>query len=328
MHIGSIGIFAGPDAPVSRLRWRWSRQAPPRAPLPPGRAPGARRPRAARSGRTTPTSTSSTTSGTPRCPAPGGEEELRRLVGRIMSQQLDRSKPLWEIWMVDGVEGDRWAMVSKTHHCMVDGVSGTELLAVILDVTPDAVPPGAEPVASRPRPARARLAGRPGPWWRWRRAPTSSCGPRVPPRGCPDGRAGPAVRGRHGASSPCSAWSARPPPRRSTAPSGPHRRWAWATASVEDVRAIRQGLRRHVQRRRPGLHHLGLPRAAAGPGRVGGPDRPHDGAGVGAPPGRRAGEAVGDGELENKVSAMFAALPVTSPTRSPASGRSRPRWPG
>ena len=70
-------------------------------------------------------------------PAPGGETELRRLVGRIMSQQLDHAKPLWEIWMVDGLEGDRWALASKTHHCMVDGVSGTELLAMIMDISPD-----------------------------------------------------------------------------------------------------------------------------------------------------------------------------------------------
>ncbi|MDQ6696731.1 MAG: wax ester/triacylglycerol synthase family O-acyltransferase, partial [Actinomycetota bacterium] len=74
-------------------------------------------------------------------PAPGGEPELRRLVGRVMSQQLDRTKPLWEIWMVEGLEDDRWAMVSKTHHCMVDGVSGTDLLSVIMDASPNPTPP-------------------------------------------------------------------------------------------------------------------------------------------------------------------------------------------
>ena len=55
-------------------------------------------------------------------PSPGGEEELRNLVGRIMSQQLDRAKPLWEMWMAEGLGEGRWALISKTHHCMVDGV--------------------------------------------------------------------------------------------------------------------------------------------------------------------------------------------------------------
>src|SRR5437899_6183686 len=73
-------------------------------------------------------------------PAPGGEAELRKLVGRVMAQQLDRSKPLWEIWVVQGLEDGRWSMMSKSHHCMVDGVSGTDLLALTLDVSPDGSP--------------------------------------------------------------------------------------------------------------------------------------------------------------------------------------------
>ena len=66
-------------------------------------------------------------------PAPGGVQELRRLVGRVMSQQLDRSKPLWEMWAVEGLDGGRWALISKIHHCMVDGVAGTDLLAIVMD---------------------------------------------------------------------------------------------------------------------------------------------------------------------------------------------------
>ena len=57
-------------------------------------------------------------------PAPGSLEQLRGLAGRIFSQRLDRSKPLWEIWLVQGLEGDRFALISKTHHALVDGVSG------------------------------------------------------------------------------------------------------------------------------------------------------------------------------------------------------------
>lgn len=70
-------------------------------------------------------------------PAPGDDEKLKRLTARIMSQQLDRAKPLWEIWFAEGLSGDRWALVSKTHHCLVDGVSGADIMSVILDLSPD-----------------------------------------------------------------------------------------------------------------------------------------------------------------------------------------------
>ena len=73
--------------------------------------------------------------------SPGGDRELRNLVGRVMSQQLDRHKPLWEMWMVEGLEQGHWALVSKVHHCMVDGVSGTDLLAVVLDSEPEPAAP-------------------------------------------------------------------------------------------------------------------------------------------------------------------------------------------
>ena len=70
-------------------------------------------------------------------PAPGDDEKLKRLTARIMSQQLDRAKPLWEIWFAEGLSGDRWALVSKTHHCLVDGVSGADIMSVILDLSPE-----------------------------------------------------------------------------------------------------------------------------------------------------------------------------------------------
>src|SRR3954465_3963632 len=85
-------------------------------------------------------------------PPPGSEEELRALAGRVFSQRLDREKPLWEVWIVEGLEGNRFALLSKVHHSLVDGVSGADLMTVLFDLTPDPSPP-AEPAAKwQPRP--------------------------------------------------------------------------------------------------------------------------------------------------------------------------------
>jgi WS/DGAT/MGAT family acyltransferase len=70
-------------------------------------------------------------------PAPGNYEKLRALASRVMSQQLDRSKPLWEMWFVEGLGNDRWAILTKTHHALVDGISGADIFTVIMDLTPE-----------------------------------------------------------------------------------------------------------------------------------------------------------------------------------------------
>jgi WS/DGAT/MGAT family acyltransferase len=69
-------------------------------------------------------------------PEPGSEEQLMRLASRIFSQQLDRSKPLWETWLVEGLDGNRFALISKTHHSLIDGISGVDLAQVLFDLTP------------------------------------------------------------------------------------------------------------------------------------------------------------------------------------------------
>lgn len=67
-----------------------------------------------------------------------GERELKRLAGRIISQQLDRGKPLWEMWFVDGLPDERVALVTKIHHCMVDGVGGASLMTQLMRTDRDA----------------------------------------------------------------------------------------------------------------------------------------------------------------------------------------------
>jgi WS/DGAT/MGAT family acyltransferase len=85
-------------------------------------------------------------------PTPGNERLLKRLAGRIMSEKLDRGKPLWEMWFVDGVEGNRCAVISKIHSSLADGVAGVDLLSAIVNPDPD----------YRPKPARGRMP-RPAP---------------------------------------------------------------------------------------------------------------------------------------------------------------------
>ncbi len=92
-------------------------------------------------------------------PSPGTEPQLLQLAGRIASQQLDRSKPLWESWLVEGLEDDRFALIFKTHHSLVDGVSGVDLATVLFDLapTPAPVPADLEPWQPKPEPSSAEL---------------------------------------------------------------------------------------------------------------------------------------------------------------------------
>ena len=170
-------------------------------------------------------------------PSPGGEAELRNLTGRVMAQQLDRAKPLWEMWIVEGLEEGRWALVNKVHHCMVDGVSATDLLSVMLDPDPD-TPPG-EPDAwtAAPEPSDFEVL-------------TQSVSDSLHPREALAGVAEAARAPRRIFSELTAAAGAlvaarkflKPVSSSLTGPVGPHRRWSWAQASMRDVKAIRAGL--------------------------------------------------------------------------------------
>src|SRR5918996_1027268 len=94
-------------------------------------------------------------------PEPGSEQQLRTLAARVFSQRLDRTKPVWELWLVDGLSRGRFAIVGKSHHCLVDGVSGMDITTVLFDTQPEPPPlPEPEPWAPGPEPSDAQLLGR------------------------------------------------------------------------------------------------------------------------------------------------------------------------
>ncbi len=93
-------------------------------------------------------------------PHPGSDEQLKALTGRLMSQQLDRTKPLWELNIIEGLENGGFAVVTKIHHCMIDGVSGIDLMAVILDFSDSVKVDEAVPWTPREAPNGTELAVR------------------------------------------------------------------------------------------------------------------------------------------------------------------------
>ena len=175
-------------------------------------------------------------------PRPGGDEELKRLAGRVFSQALDRGRPLWELWLVEGLADGRFAVLSKTHHALVDGVSGVDIATVLFDTSPDPLPvapPDHEWVA-RPLPSRAQLladallerATVPGEVMRGVRATLR--GPRTV-----------AVRtGKALGSMSALAWTGlqAAPPSPFNSRIGPHRRFTWVDADLAQFKGIKNSL--------------------------------------------------------------------------------------
>ena len=95
-------------------------------------------------------------------PTPGSREQLLALTARIQAQLLDRTRPLWELWFVEGLEGGHVGLIQKTHHALVDGVSGVDVATVLLDFTPEPDVPRAAALdrraATEPRPPARRHA--------------------------------------------------------------------------------------------------------------------------------------------------------------------------
>ena len=232
-------------------------------------------------------------------PAPGSDAILRTTAARIFAQHLDRNKPLWEMWMVEGLSENRWALLSKVHHSMVDGVSATDLMTVMFD---EAAPPAPEhswvPV---PEPSRAELVARtlarqtlnPSEQLRVVRAAVRR----------PRATAGQALDLGRGILS--TAGLLRPLPRSSlTGSIGPHRKWSTAYVHLSDVKSIRAALGGTVNDVvltlvSGGLRDLLMERGESVEGRS---VRALIPVSV-----RRPGER---GVYNNRVSAMFAELPV------------------
>jgi diacylglycerol O-acyltransferase / wax synthase len=238
MHIGSVGIFEGPPPAFEELRSMLAGKIPlvPRyrqrvreVPLALGRPVWVEDPHFNLDYHVRHTA----------LPAPGGRDQLRNLVGRIMAQRLDMTKPLWEWWMVEGLEGGRWALISKAHHALVDGVSGTDLLAVALEPSADGSPAVSDEWEREPEPSSLRLVTQtvgdylasPREQLRvvrsWGRAPK---------------RLAMQVAGSARGLASMSSLARTRGESTLLGPIGPHRRYAWARTTIEEVKDIRTSL--------------------------------------------------------------------------------------
>src|SRR6266511_2132441 len=162
-------------------------------------------------------------------PTPGGTEQLRNLAGRVFAQRLDMAKPLWELWLVEGLQDNRWAAISKVHHCMIDGMAGWDLAAMLLDLTPDAEHPAVpDGWSARPAPSRSELiAGGVrdavgAPLQQLSRVPQLARTVLRPDKLLTFGRGLPGTARRLGGNTARSL----------NGPSGPHRRWEWTQAGL------------------------------------------------------------------------------------------------
>jgi WS/DGAT/MGAT family acyltransferase len=172
-------------------------------------------------------------------PPPGTLRQLRNLAAKAFEPPLDRSRPLWEAWFVDGLADGRWALISKVHHCVVDGVGGNDLMTELFDAGPDASLPPGVPWAAEPEPSAASLlAGGVADAIRWPLRQAAEV-PRLIWRRLPTP---PAILafGRGLASS--ARRLAVPSASSLNGPIGPHRRLAWVTAELAEVKQIRAAL--------------------------------------------------------------------------------------
>jgi WS/DGAT/MGAT family acyltransferase len=253
MHIGAVSIFAGPPPPFADLRAMVAgklglvpryRQKIRFVPLAAGSPVWIDDPHFSLDYHLRHTA----------IPAPGGDLQLRQMASRIFSQHLDRDKPLWELWAVEGLQGKRWALLSKVHHCMVDGVAATDLMSVMFS---DETAPDRAAAGDSNGDGGGGSGGPPAREWAPAPEPTGAevlvrtLVRRASPAGQLEalrrmaGAPGETLRSLAEAARATAAASSSMRPVGSsslTGPIGPHRRWSWAEARLSDVKAVRSEL--------------------------------------------------------------------------------------
>jgi WS/DGAT/MGAT family acyltransferase len=172
-------------------------------------------------------------------PKPGSDEQLRNLAGRVLGQRLDMAKPLWELWLVEGLADDRWALISKVHHCMVDGVAGSDLMQLMFDLDPDAKHEAPQDWTPRRSPSSVELMANSVTDSLTHPLQQLSSAPAI-------GSPVRAVKGLAASSRtlaqtvPSLARQAITPTARSlNGPIGPHRRWAWTEGNFAEFKTVR-----------------------------------------------------------------------------------------
>jgi WS/DGAT/MGAT family acyltransferase len=173
-------------------------------------------------------------------PSPGEIDQLRNLAGRIYSQRLDRSKPLWETWLVQGLADGRFALITKTHHSMIDGISGVDLASVLFDVSPVPREVEPEPWTPKPEPTQAELIA--DGVKDVVKAPLSLAGRAIDAAQRP-GRTARAVREGAEALGEVAWVNLNPaPPTPLNVTIGPHRRIQWVGAPLSDFKRVKNEL--------------------------------------------------------------------------------------
>jgi diacylglycerol O-acyltransferase / wax synthase len=172
-------------------------------------------------------------------PPPGSWEQLQDLTARIFSQQLDRSKPLWEMWLIEGLEDDRFALITKTHHSLIDGIAGVDLATVLFDLTPDPpqIPHSGRPWKPHPEPSAASLvaAGLTGA----ARAGAALLEGALEAMAHPERAASRAREVAEGIGELIWAGLNPAPQTPLNVPIGPHRRFVGVTASLDDFKTVK-----------------------------------------------------------------------------------------